>query len=815
MPRYVCIHGHFYQPPRENPWLEAVEVQDSAYPYHDWNERITTECYAPNAASRILDDRHRIAAIVNNYARISFDFGPTLLSWLEEKAPEAYAAVIEADRESRDRFSGHGSALAHVYNHVILPLANPGDRRTQVLWGIADFRHRFGRAPEGMWLPETAVDLESLEVLAESGIRFTVLAPSQALRFRALGEAKWIDAPAEGIDTTRAYRVVLASGRSIDVFFYDGSISRDVAFGGLLHSGEQLAARLLSAAEAAQGPRLVHIATDGETFGHHHAHGDMALAYALRAIGEAEDTRLTNYGEFLEKNPPSDEVEIREDTSWSCVHGIERWRSDCGCSSGAHSHWKQAWRGPLRDALDELRDAVRRPFEEEAAELLRDPWGARDGYIEVMLDRSPDNVDRFFGTHARREPEPDERIRALKLLELQRHAMLMYTSCGWFFDDLAGIEALQVLQYAGRVVQLAEELFGGAFEERFENSLAAAHSNRPEEGDGRRIYDRHVRPARVDLVKVGGHYAVRSLFEPYAAAARIYCYTVEREDFRIVGTGKMKLGLGRARFTSEITGESERLAFGALHLGDHNVHGGVEAAPSDAEYEAAAAEIEHAFARADVPGVLRLLDAGLSRHAVSLKLLFRDEQRRILRIILETTREEAEEALRQIYERHLPLMRFLADVGSPLPRVLRTTAEFVINAGLRSALGAEKLDASGVGALLQEAARERVPIDAETLEYLLSQRLEQFAGEFADRPEDADRLATLKQAVELSQRFPFQVRVWPVQNAFWRALERAYPSVHARGETGDAGARAWLEDVAVLAERLSVRLPGEAQSLKA
>ncbi len=812
MTRHVCIHGHFYQPPRENPWLEAVEVQDSAYPYHDWNERITAECYAANAASRILDERERIAAIVNNYARISFDFGPTLLSWLEEEAPETYAAVLEADRESRELFSGHGSALAHAFNHAILPLASPRDRRTQVAWGITDFSRRFGRRPEGMWLPETAVDLASLEVLAECGIRFTVLAPSQARRSRPLGATQWREAAAGAIDTTRAYRVTLPSGGTIEVFFYDGGISRDVAFGGLLHSGAQFAARLLAVPDAGEKPALVNIATDGETYGHHHPHGDMALAFALRTIGAAEGTRLTNYGEFLEAFPPTEEAEIVENTSWSCAHGLERWRSDCGCSSGSHPRWNQGWRGPLRAALDGLRDRVAQPFEESAGGLLRDPWGARDAYGDVLLDRSAESIERFFAAYALRTLSAAERTRALKLLELQRHAMLMYTSCGWFFDDLAGIEALQVLQYAGRVVQLAEDLFEGSFEEAFRSSLAEARSNRPAEGDGRQIYDRHVRSARVDLAKVGGHYAVRSLFEPYAPAARIYCYSVEREDFRVAETGKMKLGLGRARFTSDITGETRRLAFGALHLGDHNVHGGVEPAPEDAAYEAAADTLEHAFARADVPGVLRLLDASFAHEAVSLKQLFRDEQRRILRIILESTRGEAEKALRHIHERELPLMRFLADVGSPLPRVFRATAEFVINADLRRALGAERLDVPGLSALLEEAARERVPIDAETLEYLLGQRLEQFARDFAEEPGKLPRLETLRQAVDLARRFPFPVRLWPVQNALWRSLQREYAPMLERAESGVPAARAWLKSVTALAERLSVRVPVEAES---
>ena len=779
MKRFVCVHGHFYQPPRENPWLEAIEVQDTAYPYHDWNERVAAECYAPNAASRILDAEGRIALIVNNYARLSFNFGPTLLSWLEAKEPEVYSAILAADRETAERFSGHGSALAQAYNHMILPLASARDRRTQVLWGIADFRRRFGRAPEGMWLPETAVDLDSLETLAEAGIRFTILAPHQALAHRVIGETAWTDVGPEGIVATRAYRAPLPSGRAIDVFFYDAGISRDVAFGGLLHSGQQFAARLLGAGggETSGGPPVfVHIATDGETYGHHHPHGDMALAFALRAVDEAPDVERTNYGAFLARHAPAHEVRIRENTSWSCVHGVERWRSDCGCSTGQHRGWNQAWRGPLREALDLLRDAVAGPFEARGAELLADPWRARDSYVDVVLDRSPSGVARFFEREAVRPLDAGERVRALKLLELQRDAMLMYTSCGWFFDDVAGVEAVQVLKYSGRVAALAEELFGSGFEAPLREALAAAASNRPEAGTGRDVYDRRARAARVDLPRVGGHYAVRSLFEPYAAEARIYCYEVAREDHRIAESPPLKLGLGRARFTSDVTGESERLAFGALHLGDHNVHGGVSPAPSDTEWEKLVDSVQHAFSRADVAEVLRLFQAGFGADTVSLKTMFRDDQRRVLRVVLESTREEAEGALRRIHERHLPLMRFLADLGSPLPRVFRATGEFVVNAALRKALQSPSLDGAAISAALDEAAGEKLALDGESLEYALRQRLEAFARDFAERPEDLGRLETLRKAVELSRRFPVAVRLWRVQNAYWKVRESAVPA---------------------------------------
>ncbi len=412
--RYITIHGHFYQPPRENPWLETVETQDSAAPYHDWNERITAECYAPNGAARIVNGENQIIRIINNYSRISFNFGPTLLSWLEENAPRAYKHILEADRRSRLRFGGHGSAMAQVYNHIIMPLANTRDRVTQIRWGIADFESRFHRKPEGMWLAETAVDSETLELLAANGILFTVLAPGQCARVRPLEEkpkrkgkaekdqgeaaktaaaAGWLETPHASVDTTRAYRVRLKSGRSIAIFFYDGPRSRAIAFDRLLNNGDEFANRLMGGfraeppqADGKQRAQLVHVATDGESYGHHHRYGEMALSWALKQIEKRGDAKLTNYGEFLEKFPPQYEAEIYEDTSWSCFHGIERWRSDCGCNGG-RGGWNQKWRGPLRSALDWLRDRVGELSEKRAEGLFTDLWKTRDAYIDVVLAR--------------------------------------------------------------------------------------------------------------------------------------------------------------------------------------------------------------------------------------------------------------------------------------------------------------------------------------------------------------------------------------------------------------------------------------------
>ena len=625
---YVCVHGHFYQPPRENPSLEAIEVQDSAYPYHDWNERVCAECYAPNALSRILDDQDRVIELVNNYAHMSFNFGPTLLSWMEEKAPKVYESIQQADKLSKEKFSGHGSAIAQGYNHIILPLANRRDKKTQVKWGIRDFEHRFHRKPEGMWLPETAVNIETLEVLAEHGIRFTILAPRQASRVRRKNGRKWVDVSGDRIDPSRAYTVQLPSRRTISVFFYDGPISQAVAFEGLLNDGQRFADRLLSGfSEARTWPQLAHIATDGESYGHHHHYGEMALTYALHHIETNKLAELTNYAEFLEKFPPDHFVEIIPDTSWSCVHGIERWRSNCGCNSGGHGGWNQEWRTPLRNALDWLRDNLATIFEARGTELLKDPWKARDDYIRVILDRSDESLKAFFGVHASHSLDGAEQVRSLKLLEMQRQALLMYTSCGWFFDELSGLETVQVIHYAARALGLAPECNRRELEPELIERLRTAKSNLPEHRDGALIYEKWVKPAFVDNERLAGHFAISSLFENYEAKSKIYCYQVERDKFAIEADGKLRLGQGQANFCSLITRECANFTFATVHLGEHNVIAGV--LPTNAEQdETLQKTLSEVFSRADTAEIIRVFDEAFHKRTFSLRSLFRDEQRK-------------------------------------------------------------------------------------------------------------------------------------------------------------------------------------------
>ena len=806
--RFVCIHGHFYQPPRESPWLEAIEIQDSAFPYHDWNERIAAECYAANAVSRIWDTEGRIAQLVNNYASISFDFGPTVLLWMQKYATGAYEAILEVDRQSMEKFSGHGNALAQAYNHMILPLANSRDKNTQIVWGIKDFEYRFGRKPEGLWLPETAADLETLDLMAQHGIGFAILAPRQASRVRPIGGKEWQDVSGGRIDPGMPYRASLPSGRVMNLFFYDGPISQALAFEGLLNNRETFANRLLSAfPDDSSSPRLVHIATDGESYGHHHRGGDMALAHALHHIESNGLALVTNYGRYLEEHPPAHEVEIFENSSWSCVHGIKRWRSDCGCNSGGNQGWNQAWRAPLRAALDWLRDAVNPAFEQMAGQFLTDPWVARDDYIDIIADRSPERISAFMHHHATRPLNSGDEITVLNLMELQRHAMLMYTSCGWFFDELSGIETVQIIQYAGRVLQLADQLFSDSFEPGFLERLERAKSNIPEHRDGRAVYEKWVRPAMLDMKDVGAHYALSSLFQDIGERSSIYAYSATREDYRSFQVGGSRLVIGRATVTSEVTHVSSSLCFGVLHLGDHSIACGTGEYQGAQKYEVLAKEISAAFAGADFPKTILLLGKYFGTSTYSLTSLFADERRKVLDIIMGPTLREAEAAYSSIYEHHASLIRFLTGSGTPRPRVLTIAADLCLNAKLRRVLQGEGLDPEVVKPLLEEARLAGATLDATALGLLLAANIENLAEQLLDQPDDLSRLERLNKAAQLVRTLPFEVNLWKTQNICYKILHAHCPNFEEKAGQDDQNAKEWLRHYAALAENFLLRVP--------
>jgi alpha-amylase/alpha-mannosidase (GH57 family) len=800
-PRCICIHGHFYQPPRENPWLEAVEAQPAAYPYHDWNERVAAECYAPNAASRILDLQGRISRIVNNYARISFDFGPSLLSWLEDHDPETYRAILGADRESIGRF-GRGSALGCTWGHAILPLANERDRETQLVWGLRDFERRFGRRAEGFWLPETAVDLDVLDRLARHGIRFTVLGPQQAEAVRAAG-GEWRDVSGERIAPGRSYLQRLPSGREIAIFFYDGPASRAVAFEGLLRDGARFAERLTGLLGADAEPQLANIATDGETFGHHQRFGDMALSFALDAVAGGGRAEITNYASFLAAHPATWEVRIRENTSWSCAHGIERWRSDCGCHTGGRSEWSQAWRAPLREAFDWLRGELADRFANRHDVFASDPWAARDDYIEVVLDRSPASVSTFLGRHLRNPGDPDGRVRALRLLEMQRHALLMYTSCGWFFHDVSGIETVQVLCYAGRAVQLADEIFGTRLEGPFLERLAAARSNVAEAGDARRIYEREVRPATLDLAAVGAHYAVSTFFDEDGSPDSIFCFDVKKIDERRSESDGARLAVGRVRVGSRITTESADLAWAVLHFGRFNLSGGIRPVDGDETWLALKRSLLDAFEEPDLPRLAGLL-AELPERYVTLQSLFPGRRREVLERLMAAELREAEGAYRRLYETNVGLMHHLSEVRADLPRAFAIAAEYILSRDLIRTLGADPVDLRFVRSLLDQSRASGTGLDEEGVRFAFRGALERLLGRAARSAPDPSPLLLAAGLVRLARDFSLALDLWRAQNAHYALRERVLPGLAARAAAGDAGSAGWLAAFTAAADELSV-----------
>ena len=785
--RFICIHGHFYQPPRENPWLETVETQDSAAPYHDWNERICAECYATNGAARIVNEKNKIMRIVNNYARISFNFGPTLLSWLKDNAQRTYRMIQDGERRSRKAFKGHSSAMAQVYNHIIMPLASERDRLTQIRWGIADYEKHYGARPEGMWLAETAADSRSLELLAQEGIRFTLLAPHQSRRVRplkAVGDAQeaWIDTPGAGVDTTHPYLVRFASGASIAVFFYNGAASRAIAFEGLLNSGENFAGRLKTGFKDSNQPQLVHVATDGESYGHHHKHGEMALAYALKLLEADRSVKLANYGMFLDQFPPEYEAEIVEDTSWSCAHGVERWRSNCGCNGG--KPFNQLWRAPLREALDELRDAIVPLTEALGAKLFKDVWVARDSYIDVVLDRSEETVDRFLRTHGGQDLSENDKVRALELMEMQRHAQLMYTSCGWFFDDISGIETVQIIAYAARVLQLARCVFGAqadGLEPAFLARMAEAKSNLPDSGDGALIYKACVAGMELGLEKVAAHYAISSVFSSFGQETQLFCYNVRRISYDIYNSGRGRLALGRAHIASAITGEHQTFSFSVLHFGDQNITAAVKVYhEADAvEFEEFAKKAAELVQRAYFPEVIRLLDREYGKVDYSLTSLFTDEQRRIVQLILNSTLWDIENTLTTIYEDHASLLHYLSQAGLPKPPALTLAAGFAVNAGLRRALETDQVDQAQVRSYLAMAKQDMVPLETATLSYIADQRMKRAMVELqmsTGSLEMLDRaLAMARTLVEL----PFELNLWQAQNIWYEVLRSSKSNQNA------------------------------------
>jgi alpha-amylase/alpha-mannosidase (GH57 family) len=809
MDKYICVHGHFYQPPRENPWLEDVELQDSAYPYHDWNARITEECYRQNAASRILGSDKKIIDIVNNYANISFNFGPTLLYWLQSHAPDVYEKVLEADQKSRQRFSGHGGAIAQAYNHMILPLSNDRDKHTQVLWGIRDFEQRFERRPEGMWLPETAVDTPTLEVLAEYGITFTILSPRQAKRVRGVGGRRWRNVSENDVDTTVPYICNLPSGKQIVLFFYHGPTANDIAYGSLLQSGKNFADKLLdSFPKNADGARLTHVATDGESFGHHHRFGDMALAYCLHHLEVNHLAQITIYGEYLEKFPPGNEAEIWENTSWSCSHGVERWKNNCGCCSEPSLRGQQQWRAPLREALDWLRDRLAGIYEQRMSEYSADPWGVRNGYIAVINDRNPDNVGKFIAATTGRQLEGQDRTTFLKLLEMQRNAMLMYTSCGWFFDKVTGIETVQVIKYATRAIQLCRDVQREDLEPEFKERLERIPTNNHELANGKEVYHTYIEPTQVNLDRVGAHFVLSSVFdEEEAEQSEIYCYSVKPEGCQRSEAGVQVLITQKLGISSNITGEEQSFASAVLYLGDQNLFAALRPDAPEEDFEQIKEQLKEAFSKGDNNEVMRLMNVSFGQKNYSLSHLFKDQQREIVNRLLANTWEEIETSFRHIYDHNYVLMLTIRNMKMPLPRALAAPAEFILSEDLCREIQADDIDLNRLKNLAEDTRRLSLDIDKERLRFVGGHKISRMMDRFEESFDDLDLLQTIGKTLEILKTVISDIDLQNAQNIFFGVAKNRYGQIEAKAHSGDQKAGEWVADFQNLAQQLGLVVP--------
>lgn len=736
---YVTVHGHFYQPPRENPYLNAIERQPSAAPLHDWNERIHYECYRPNAFARVLNDREELLGIVNNFEYLSFNIGATLMSWLEHYDVETYQRILEADRKSAERLNGHGNAIAQVYNHIIMPLANERDKYTQIRWGKADFRARFGRDPEGLWLAETAVDYPTLEALIAEGIKFIVLAPSQALRCRPLPTAEhpdpqWLEVGGSQIDPIRPYRcylrpvgqnkepqnreplmpdgtvsdVVTADGAStqdstpntlhpdtpyIDIFFYDGPISRDMGFSDVLSNANHFVGRIAQAVRGDHRPaQIISVATDGETFGHHKGGTEKALAYAFTEEFPRRGWTVTNFSHYLSLNPPTWEVELKPVTAWSCSHGVDRWQDDCGCGGGGS--WHQKWRKPLRASLDWLRDQLIQVYEENGKKLFLDPWQARDEYIQVILDRSLSNINQFLSQHQSHKLNALERVDALRLLEMQRHALLMYTSCGWFFDEVSRPEGTQILRYAARALELAADVSGVQLEKSFVKRLAIAPSNVDLFQTGAEVYRQLVIPAQISLEQVAAHYAITSLFTTYAREQRVYCYDINQLDYQMQRLGALSLAVGQIQLTSELTRETKVLVFAVLHLGGWDFHCCIQPFAGRRTYTPLKESLFEALKQGSAAQTILAMNRYFGDQSYSLRDLFAEERHRIMRLLSQGTLTRLDQLYTQVYRDNYGVLIAFHQDGLEVPQELQVAAEIAISHRAMTALQALERETS-------------------------------------------------------------------------------------------------------------------------
>jgi len=793
---FLTIHGHFYQPPRENPWTEAIERQESAAPFHDWNDKIASECYSPNAFSRILDSEYRIKDIVNNYRKMSFNYGPTLLSWLQEHASASYQAILQADKQSVELCAGHGNAIAQAYNHIILPLANARDKFTQIRWGLADFEHRFGRKSESIWLPETAVNYATLDVLDHFGFSYIILSPYQAYRIQPLQSARhdqWTDVSSGAIDTRQPYRCYLLDSRGekdksryIDIFFYHGELSRGVGFEHLLRDAGKFADQIQSAFHQQSAKnQLISVCTDGESYGHHEPFGDMGLAYLLHNETERRGIRVTNFGEYLANNPPQWEVELKqgpngEGTSWSCYHGVGRWYRDCGCHTGGSPEWNQKWRFHLREALNQLRDDLAELFEREAADCLKDGWSARDDYIQVILQRDAATMQAFLDRHGVGALDEKKRVKVFNLMEMQRQAMLMFTSCGWFFNDISGLETIQILQYAGRAIEIARYFGNDELEKKTLARLKHARSNIHEYRDGAKLYETRIRPVIVNFPRVVNHFAILSSVKPIGAAHSIYHFQIKQTEKTDITANQQSCTIGRVQVGSGITQEWREYAY-LLHKTDNlqytcyvkHLHNGKKFDQLKADFLKLACDKRHHFNR--------YIQDNWGDHQLTLKDVLYDEREDFFQIIFSDRSENFHRLFSKLYEDNKDLLFTMKDIGIPIPDELRIPAEFILSHQLVSEIEKSQHDFNSkfykiALGIVEMADRFGFELNTEIPEKIFNQILEKRVKQLSENPEFSD-CRELNEILQITRNLKLEINETKLQNILFTVLNEKLPAL--------------------------------------
>ena len=742
---FLIVHGHFYQPPRENPWTSVIELQESAAPYHDWNERITAECYAPNTKSRILDKNGQVVDIINNYEHMSFNFGPTLISYLEENHPDIYRRILEADQNSLKK-RGHGNAVAQAYNHMIMPLASARDRWTQILWGLADFRSRFRREAEGMWLPETAANQPTIDDLVRAGMRFVLLAPSQAAQIRPVGSKEWLDVSSNNIPTDRAYLLKNKDG-DLNAFFYNEGLSRGISFEHLLRNAGNLANAVEDTASRGveARDRLVFICSDGESYGHHEAMGDMCMAFLATRELPARGITITNPMAFLEEHGPAWEVRLKageheEGTSWSCSHGVGRWKRDCGCSTGAWPGWNQGWRAPLRTALDNLRLRIDTLYEEVGGTVLIDPWKARDEYISVILGKPLGAAGNFISRHGKGALDDEARGMVFRLLEMQRAGMLMYTSCGWFFSELSGIETVQNLKYAFRAAQLGQMIAGKPVDADYLPELAKAHSNLAEHGNGLNIQHKYVRPSTLSPEKVAAHHAVLAIVESLFPSERLYHFRVVVHNQRTRQRSGFTAYVGRLTVMADRTREGG--TFDVAVIAGSNLRLLALVHPFESDIESATPDgLIDSVENKGFEGAGHYWKSVFREHFTLADMLL-ELRMKAVTVLVGPLLSEIRETYERWFTDHEGLLRKLAPLGIPIPQDLVGPASYAGSVRFNSLVErCQRNDLSQANELANLLRMLNIPLNKGPGEKFLSRKLQEMIQAILRHP-DTEQIAS-------------------------------------------------------------------------